>query len=84
MRPLGREEGHAMIAQNDNADLRVQLDKYWRLICRYLGRPVRAFVKVRGQDKYRTNPIIAPLRAARDRLEAAGYVVEMRDYLDMD
>jgi hypothetical protein len=35
-----------MIAQNDNADLRVQLDKDWRLICHYLGRPARAFVKV--------------------------------------
>ncbi len=61
-----------MKPQNDNVDMQAQIIEDWHLVRRYSGRSLRVFVKVRGQDKYRANPLIDRLRGASERLKAAG------------
>ncbi len=54
----------------DNSELIRQLRADAELIAKHNGRSVRVFVKARGQDVFKPNPLIARLEGARARLEA--------------
>ncbi|MGJ0532420.1 MAG: hypothetical protein ACR65W_03955 [Methylocystis sp.] len=65
----------------DQAAIARQLQDDARLLAKYEGRTFRAFVKVRGKDAWRPNPLSERLREARKRLEdakSAGVTIILR------